>query len=160
MAAPHSGNLVKERLCRMRIGGYDLDRKVRRDERVSQGSERNNEEHELGQRRLVSKCRHHGVMATRRHKQRGRLHHRDKKREKESKVTDLWRHMMRSLPLTRDEQCARPRLPLSSRGFPRSLQILRAGDTQPTARIAYWRTEAGVGGLLRSASFVPSTSKL
>ena len=89
---PYAGDFVEEGLRRVRVGGHDADREVRRDEGPDQRCECGDDAGGLCKRGL-SRVIHQRRLAPPRADQRyDRLGQRDREGQQEGEVADFWNH--------------------------------------------------------------------
>ena len=90
--APRGGDLVDQRLGRVRVGRDVDDREIGRGEGVDQRAERHADEHELAERGGAGERDQTGVAARRAPQRQRALHQRQAERQDQGVVTDLDDH--------------------------------------------------------------------
>ena len=89
---PHAGDLVKQRLCRVRVGPHVLDREIRGDVGVCKGSEGEGEQPELGDRGRLGDLHEANVAGARAPKRQRHLHQRHDEGQQDGEMSELDDH--------------------------------------------------------------------
>ena len=89
---PHAGDLVDQRLGRVRVGPHGLDREVGRDVGVHEGEEGEEHEGELGKRGRLGDGHQARIAAARAPRRQRHLHQRHGERQDEGEMSELDDH--------------------------------------------------------------------